>query len=69
MLLTDINKQTLFASVSYKRLTNNIKKINREIFGKYWLNLKQLMRNSEFLWRKSKKINTKKPDSVYEITL
>ena len=37
-----------------------IKKINREIFAKYWVNLKQLMRNSEILWRKSKKNNTKK---------
>ena len=42
-------------------------KINCEIFVKYWVNLKQLMRNSKILWRKSKKINTKKnPDSVYE---
>ena len=38
-------------------------KINREIFAKYWVNLKQLMRNFEILWRKSKKINTKNPDS------
>ena len=39
-------------------------KINREIFVKYWVNLKQLMWNSEILWRKSKKINTKKTTLV-----
>ena len=35
------------------------------------MNLKQLMRNPEILWRKSKKINTKKknPDSDSNITL
>ena len=37
------------------------------MFAKYWVNLKQLMRNSEMLWRKSKiKLTPEKPDPAYD---
>ena len=35
MLLTDINKQTLFTSVGYEWVTNNNKKINREVLSEF----------------------------------
>ena len=62
------NKHYLLALV-----TNDLRiiiiKINREIFAKYWVNLKQLMRNSEILWRKGKKINTKKKSPILMMAL
>ena len=39
--------------------------INHEIYAKYWVNLKQLMRNSEILWRKSKKLTPKKKNRLW----
>ena len=64
VLLTDIkNKHYLLALVTHDSriiIIVIIIKINREIFAKYWVNLKQLLRNSQILWRKSKTVNTTK---------
>ena len=54
------NKHYLLALVTNVSRIIIIININCEIFAKCWVNLKQLMRNSEILWRKIEKINTKK---------